>query len=258
VAEEELEEEAVAVEAEQDKIMIKLKDLKKELKSKANTKTAKNLQRFFKTGKGEYGEGDIFYGIKVPETRRIAKDYQDLSLSDLEKLLKSKIHEERLVVLFILIYKSEKGNIKEKEKIFDLYLKNTKYINNWDLVDLSAPRIVGKHLLDKPKDTLYQFAKSEDLWKKRIAIISTSWFMRYGRDNQLKDTFKISEILLGDKHDLIHKAVGWMLREAGKKSMTEEEIFLKKHYKKMPRTMLRYAIEKFPEKKRKMYLLGNI
>jgi len=237
------------------KSMTNLKELKKELKSKANLKTAQILQRFFKTGKGEYGQGDIFYGIKVPETRKIAKDYQDLSFSDAQKLLKSKIHEERLVVLLIFIYKFEKGDIKEKERIFHLYLKSTKYINNWDLVDLSAPQIVGKYLFDKPRNILYQLAKSENLWEKRIAIISTYWFIR---NNQLQDTFKISEILLRDKHDLIHKAVGWMLREAGKKSMIEEEIFLKKYYKKMPRTILRYAIEKFPEKKRKMYLLGNV
>ncbi|MFH0859372.1 MAG: DNA alkylation repair protein [Patescibacteria group bacterium] len=234
---------------------VNLKEFRKDFKSKANPKTAQALQRFFKTRKGEYGYGDIFYGIKVPETRKTAKDYQNLSFSDVQQLLKSKIHEERLAVLLILIYKFEKGDIKEKQKIFNLYLKNTKYINNWDLVDLSAPRIIGKYLSDKPKSVLYKLAKSKNLWEKRIAIISTYWFIK---NNQLGDTFKISAILLNDKHDLIHKAVGWMLREAGKKSIIEEEIFLKKYYKKMPRTMLRYAIEKFPEKKRRMYLFGNI
>ena len=234
---------------------VNLENIKKEFRLKADKETACHLQRFFKTGKGEYGEGDIFYGIKVPETRMIAKKYQDLSFSNISQLIKSKIHEERLVSLLILIIKFEKADDQEKKKIFNFYLKNTRYINNWDLVDLSAPRIVGGYLIDKPKNILYKLAKSNNLWEKRIAIVSTAWFIRSG---QLEDTFKISEILLGDKHDLIHKAVGWMLREAGKKSIIEEEKFLKKYYKKMPRTMLRYAIEKFPEKKRKMYLLGNI
>jgi len=235
--------------------MNSLKEFKKEFKSKADPKTAKNLQWFFKTKKGEYGEGDVFCGIKVPEIRETAKKYQDLSLSDVQQLIKSKIHEERLAALLILIFKFQKADVREREKIFDFYLKNTRYINNWDLVDLSAPRIVGGYLLDKPRNILYQLAKSKNLWEKRIAIISTCWFMK---ENQLKDTFKISKILLHDEHDLIHKAVGWMLREAGKKSIIEEEAFLKKYYKKMPRTTLRYAIEKFPEKKRKMYLSGNI
>lgn len=226
-----------------------LKQIQKELKKLANPKQATLLQRFFKTGKGEYGEGDVFLGIKVPEQRKVAKKY-DLSLAEIQKLLNSKIHEHRLVALFILIKKYQKEDIKKK--IFDLYLKNTKNINNWDLIDLSAPNIVGDYLLTRKRDILYKLAKSNSLWEKRISILATFTFIGNG---EYKDTLKISEILLNDKHDLIHKGVGWMLREVGKRvSQQKEEKFLKKHYKTMPRTMLRYAIERFPENKRKFYL----
>ncbi len=235
--------------------MLSLTNLKKELKSKASSKRAKNLQRFFKTGPGEYGEGDIFLGIKLPDSRVIVKKYGGLDLRKVEKLLHSKIHEERSVALGILVQQFQKGDKKQKEKIFKFYLKNTKNVNNWDLVDGSAHKIVGKYLIDKPKKILYQLAKSKNLWERRIAVISTLQFIK---DNKFKESLKISEILLKDEHDLIHKAVGWMLREIGKKSLKTEEKFLKKHYKKMPRTMLRYAIERFPEKRRKMYLKGRI
>lgn len=237
----------------------KLKDLVKELNSLENKKQAKLLQGFFKTGKGEYGEGDIFLGIKVPVQRKVAKKYLCLSLDDLQQLLKSSIHEHRLVALMILVDKFNKSNDDKKhnkKQIVDFYLSNSHYINNWDLVDLSSPRIIGMYLLDKPESArrvLYDFAKSSNLWEKRIAIISTLAFIK---NKQYADTLQIAEILLNDKHDLIHKAVGWMLREVGKMDVEVEESFLKKHYKQMPRTMLRYAIERFDEGKRKHYLLS--
>jgi len=229
-----------------------LQEIKEDLQSYASPEKAKILQRFFKTGKGEYGEGDVFLGLKVPETRKIAEKYKELSLLDIQKLLDSKIHEHRLVGLLILVDKYEKSNNKE---IVDFYLANTKNINNWDLVDLTAHKILGHYLLDKDRTLLYNLARSNDLWEKRISIISTFYFIK---NNDFKDALKISEILLNDKHDLIHKAVGWMLREIGKRDQKAEEKFLKKYYKKMPRTMLRYAIEKFDEKKRKAYLRSEI
>lgn len=232
-----------------------LLEIRKEIKKQANPKQAVILQRFFKTGEGEYGEGDIFYGIKVPVQRTIAKHFKDLAFQDLKKLISSKVHEERLIAAFILVDQYKRGDEKKKKTVFDFYIKNRKGINNWDLVDLSAPKIIGEYLLDKEKDLLYKFANSKDLWEKRIAILSTFTFIR---EHFFEDTFKISEILLNDKHDLIHKGVGWMLREIGNRDMEAEEEFLKKHYKTMPRTMLRYAIEKFPEKKRKEYLQGII
>ncbi len=228
-----------------------LTQLKKELKKLADPKQAEVLQRFFKTGKGEYGEGDIFLGVKVPEQRKVVSKFEDLSLKDLEELLNSKIHEYRMSALFILTERYEKEDEREKKKVFNFYLKNTKNINNWDLVDLSAPKIVGDYLLNKPRSVLYKLAKSNNLWERRIAIISTFTFIR---NNEFRDTLKIAEILLNDKHDLIHKAVGWMLREVGKRDQKIEEEFLKKHYLKMPRVMLRYAIERFEERKRKFYL----
>jgi len=253
-------------------------DLKKELSFYANFEKANVLQRFFKTGKGQYGEGDIFLGIIVPNTRKIAKKYIKLSLSEIKKILYSRIHEERLCALLLLVEKFKKAGedpsqIKSqfdgarKKEIFDFYIKNAKQANNWDLVDLSAPKIVGEYLLNKPKNPsqiktqfdgtsiLYKLAVSKNLWEKRISIISTFTFIK---NKKYKDTFKIAEILMKDKHDLIHKAVGWMLREAGKQSLKDEEVFLKKHYRNMPRTMLRYAIEKFPEQKRMKYLKNGI
>lgn len=227
------------------------KELKKDLQNIANSEKAVLLQRFFKTGKGQYGEGDIFLGVMVPETRKIAKKYVDLDLSEIKKSLYSKIHEERLCALLILVSKFEKGDDKLKKEIFDFYIENAKQANNWDLVDLSSHKIVGEYLLDRNKDILYWLAKSKNLWEKRIAIISTFAFIR---KNKFDDTLKIAEILLKDKHDLIHKAVGWALREVGKKNLLEEEKFLKKHYKNMPRTTLRYAIERFSQQKRNSYL----
>ncbi|MDP2365026.1 MAG: DNA alkylation repair protein [Ignavibacteria bacterium] len=227
----------------------------KKISKQKNPAQAINLQRFFKTGKGEYGEGDVFYGIKVPVQRIIAKQFNDLYLDDIKTLILSEVHEERLIAAFILVNQYKRGDDKKRKIIFDFYLKNRKGINNWDLVDLSAPKIVGAFLIDKEKDVLYKFAHSKDLWEKRISIISTQTFIR---EHFFEDTLIISEVLLHDKHDLIHKAVGWMLREVGNRELETEEEFLKKYYKTMPRTMLRYAIEKFPENKRKAYLEDKV
>ncbi|MBS4033236.1 MAG: DNA alkylation repair protein [Ignavibacterium sp.] len=232
-----------------------LVSLRNEIKSVSNPDKAKFLQRFFKTGKGEYAEGDVFLGIVVPVQRQIAKKYKELSFIELKVLITSKYHEERLIALLILVERFKKADENEKEIIVKFYLDNRKGINNWDLVDLSAPKILGQYLIDKDRKILFRFAKSNDLWAKRIAVLSTFAFIR---NNDFEDALKIYEILVNDKHDLIHKAVGWMLRELGKIDLKEEEEFLKKHYKTMPRTMLRYAIEKFPERKRKAYLEGRI
>jgi 3-methyladenine DNA glycosylase AlkD len=234
-----------------------LDKLKQELEGLADSEQAKNLQRFFKTGKGEYGEGDIFLGIKVPKQREIAKKYFGLELKSVKKLVHSRIHEHRLISLLILINKYKSSDKKGKKEIYDFYLANTSGINNWDLVDLSSHRIVGDYLLNNEdeKKILYKLAESKDLWEKRIAIISTFAFIK---ENKFEDSLNISEILLNDEHDLIHKALGWMLREIGKKNREIEEKFLRVHYRKMPRTMLRYAIEKFPEDIRKKYLRNEI
>ncbi|MBN2616915.1 MAG: DNA alkylation repair protein [Spirochaetales bacterium] len=213
-------------------------------------------QRYFKTGKGEYGEGDIFIGISNPDLRIAIKPYiNSLELSEVENLLKSREHEFRLAALLILVQQFRmKKNLQES--IVNIYISNTSYINNWDLVDLSAHVILGPWLENKPRYILYDFANSGDLWKERISVLTTLHFIKKNRD--FKDIFKISEILLNHQHDLIHKAVGWMLREVGKISILEEEKFLKQHYKIMPRTMLRYAIEKFPQEKRQSYLKGLV
>jgi 3-methyladenine DNA glycosylase AlkD len=228
-------------------------DVKKELKRLGDPKQAKLLQGFFKTGKGEYGEGDLFLGIKVPVQREVAGKYKDLNLNSVQKLLDSKVHEHRMVALFIMMHQyNNKDNRDNKKKIFDMYLQNTRNINNWDLVDLSAPTIVGDYLLDNDRKVLYRLAKSKLLWDRRIAVLATFTFIKNGES---KDILKIAEMLLDDKQDLMHKAVGWMLRELGKRvSQAEEEKFLRKHYKNMPRTMLRYAIERFSDKKRKFYM----
>ena len=238
---------------ENDKMM--LDQLKKDLSQLSNPVKAKILSRFFKTGKGQYGEGDIFLGIPVPQQRKVAKRYVNLSLNDLQKLLFSKIHEHRLTAIIILVSKYKKADYINKSEIFNFYLKNTKNINNWDLVDLSAPKIVGDYLINKDTAILSELAKSNNLWERRIAILSTFTFIR---NNNFEDALNISELLLQDKHDIIHKAVGWMLREIGKRDQETEEQFLNKYCIKMPRTMLRYAIEKFSENKRKFYLNQKI
>lgn len=231
-----------------------LTHLKKELKEKSCPKYAEILKRFFKTGPGDYSFGDKFLGIKVPTLRKIAKDYKLLSLNYTLKLLKSPLHEERLIALILMEQKFSKGDPVQKKKIVNQYIKSTKYINNWDLVDLSAPKILGCFLYDKNPSILYKLVRSKNLWRRRIAIISTFYFIK---NNKFDNSLELSEILLHDKEDLIHKAVGWMLREIWKRDKKPAESFIKKHYSEMPRTMLRYAIEKFPETKRKKYLKGK-
>lgn len=279
-------------------VMNMIQQLRKDLERVADPVRAKNLQRYFKTGKGEYGEGDIFLGLTVPISRQIAKKYNHLDIADIKKLLGSKFHEERLIALLILVEQFNKGDEAGKKKIYNFYLKNTKCINNWDLVDLSSHEIVGGYLLDSirslneasepdgntslicdkkskstaerfvekdfnkimkrsfregscPINILYKLAKSKNIWERRIAVISTFEFIR---NDYFDVSMELAEMLLQDEHDLIHKAVGWMLREVGKKDQKMEIKFLDKHYEKMPRIMLRYAIEKFPEKLRLNYL----
>ncbi len=232
--------------------MLSLKSLKKELLSIANTKRAEGAAKYFKTGKGEYGEGDIFIGISVPDQRKICKKYIDLPLKDIENLLHSPEHEFRTCALCILVEKFEKENIKKQ--IFDFYLKNTKWINNWDLVDGSASYIVGEYL-DGNKNKmkiLKKFAKSKSVWERRIAMIATLAYISKGRSEEVVE---IVELLINDSHDLIHKAIGWMLREMGKK-VSEKELFkfLDKYAKTMPRTTLRYALERLPIQKKKYYM----
>ncbi len=234
---------------------LSVNSLKKEIKSFSDKKKAELLQRYFKTGKGDYAEGDIFLGLIVPQCRLIAKKYSFFSLNELNSLISSEFHEERLIALLILVQQFSKAQEKQKKQITDFYLENYMFINNWDLVDLTAPRSLGEFLLNKDKKILFVLAKTDNLWKKRIAVLACFALIK---NNDFSVPLEISEILLNDKHDLIHKAVGWMLRETGKKDLKTEEDFLKKHYKKMPRTMLRYAIEKFPEQKRKAYLKGSI
>jgi len=221
----------------------------------ANKEIAEHSQRFFKTGKGEYGESDIFLGIRVPVLRKLVNKYRGISLEEVSKLLHSKFHEERLLAVLMLVQLFKTGGDEGQKQIYNLYLDNIEFINNWDIVDISAGNIVGAYLHQKDKALLYRLVKSQNLWERRISIISTFYFIR---QNEFDDTLKIAEILLNDKEDLIHKAVGWMLREVGKRELEIEEEFLQEHYMKMPRTMLRYAIEKFPETKRKMYLRGEV
>lgn len=230
-----------------------LDDLKKDLRKFERPEKAKILKRFFKTGKGEYAEGDEFLGLYTAETESVAKKYLDLDFSSLAKLLASKVHEERITAVMILSRRFGKRSLTQKKEIYDFYLKNLGGINNWDLVDISCPKIIGAYLCETKTapGILYKFARSKNLWLKRIGIMSTFYFIKEG---DFADALKISEILLGDKHDLIHKAVGWMLREIGNRDLGTEEKFLEKYYQKMPRTMLRYAIEKFPEEKRLKYL----
>ncbi len=230
--------------------------IEQELKQLGDPKIAEHSQRFFKTGRGQYAEGDIFLGIRVPVLRAEAKEHRGLSPYQISRLLASQFHEERLLALFLLVdvFKKAKDPATRKS-IYKMYLGNTRYINNWDLVDCSAEQIVGAYLRQADKKPIYTLAASNILWERRISIMSTFHFIKH---NEFKDSLKVSRILLNDREDLIHKAVGWMLREIGKRSLPTEEEFLKKYCRQMPRTMLRYAIEKFPADKRRMYLAGNI
>lgn len=221
------------------------------LRQKASARQAAIAKRFFKTGAGEYGADDIFLGVKVPVQRQIARQFKDLPLAEITKLLHSKNHECRLTALFILVSQYQQSDAITKAKIARLYLGNIKWVNNWDLVDSSAPYILGDYLRLRSRQVLYKLARSQNLWERRVAILATQNFIRHG---EFADTLKIAGMLIVDEHDLIHKAVGWMLREIGNCDLAASEQFLKKFYRIMPRTMLRYAIEKYPPKKREYYL----
>lgn len=230
-------------------------EIQKELAESADAQTAVFLQKFFKTEAGGYGAGDMFRGIRVPVLRKLARRYQNVSLPKAEELLHSRFHEDRLLGLLIFVRQFAGGGETIRKEIYELYLSNTRFINNWDLVDASAEHIVGAYLKDKTREPLYYLAESADLWERRIAVMATFCFIRRG---DFIDTLEIAEKLLTDKEDLIHKATGWMLREIGKRNLETEKDFLNRHYRKMPRVMLRYAIEKFPETCRQKYLKGEI
>lgn len=230
-------------------------EIQAKLRAIANEEYAKAAQWFFKTGPGEYGEGDQFIGVRAPDLRRLARELKATPIEDALQLLQSAIHEDRVLALLLLVQSFGKGDAATKKKIYDAYLASTQFINGWDLVDLTAPHIVGAYLMDKSRKPLYKLVKSKSLWERRIAIMATFYFIR---QKDFADALQIAELLLRDKHDLIHKAVGWMLREIGNRDIAAEEAFLQVHYKTMPRTMLRYAIEKFPEAKRQAYLKGTI
>jgi 3-methyladenine DNA glycosylase AlkD len=234
---------------------MKAKDVQKRLRSLGSREHAEIAQRFFKTGPGEYGEGDVFVGVRVPELRKLAKAFQELSLAEVGKLIRSKIHEERLLGLLILVRSFPKADPKAQERMYDLYMGHLRFINNWDLVDASAEHVVGAFLKDRDRKPLGKLARSKLLWERRVAIMAT---FHYIKGDEFSETLRIAEMLLSDKEDLIHKAVGWMLREVGKRDLDTEERFLKKNYMDMPRTMLRYAIERFPEPKRQRYLKGKV
>lgn len=231
------------------------KTIQTHLRSLSNPDIAAHSQRFFKTGTGDHGEGDKFLGIRVPILRATIKPYANLKIGEVEKLLKSSYHEERLFALLLLVAQYAKSDAPNRNDIYAFYLKNTEYINNWDLVDCSAHRIVGEHLKDKSRKPLYRLAASASLWERRVAVIST---LRFIKDEDFTDIVNLAEILLQDDEDIVQKAVGWMLREVGNRNRQTEEVFLEKHYKNMPRTMLRYAIEKFPEELRQSYLHGRV
>ncbi len=224
--------------------------MKADLESVSDPVYADRLQGFFKTGEGEYGEGDLFIGVRVPDQSRVAKKYKELSLPDSRLLLHSKVHEHRLTALFILVEQFNKGDDKTRKQIVDLYLENIAYVNNWDLVDSSAPKILGEWLVDRPRDLLYDMADGEVLWERRISIVSTFAFIARG---ELDDALALAESLIDDEHDLIHKASGWVLREVGKKDVNVLEEFLMRHSRRMPRTMLRYAVEKLSPSRKKFY-----
>lgn len=235
--------------------MTTLDELQKRLEALADPRVAEGSRRFFKTGPGEYGEGDRFRGIRVPVLRSLAKEYKALTLVETVRLLGSAFHEDRLLALLILVRLYSRGDEALREEIYRLYLKSTRFVNNWDLVDSSAEQIVGAHLWERPRTPLGRLAKSEDLWERRVAVMATFHFVKRG---EFGETLKLARALLSDREDLIHKAVGWMLREVGNRDPEAEEAFLKEHYRRMPRVMLRYAVERFPEEKGQRYLKGEV
>ncbi|MFO8183670.1 MAG: DNA alkylation repair protein [Candidatus Aegiribacteria sp.] len=230
-------------------------EVSKELRRYAEPGRAESSRRFFQTGRGQYGEADRFLGIRVPHIRKVVKKFRGLPPNTTMELLASPWHEERLFALLMLVDTFRDGGADTRNSVYRLYMENTRWVNNWDLVDLSAPHVPGAWLFEKDREPLYRFAAATDLWKRRISIVATLHFIR---EYDFEDTLGISGVLLHDEHHLIHKAVGWMLREVGKRDPDTEEDFLRKHCLEMPRTMLRYAIEKFPEQKRQMYLKGDV
>lgn len=233
--------------------MTRVNLLKQQLNALADPEQAVQLQRFFKTGPGEYGEGDRFLGLRMPQLRRLVKGYLDLGLADVGTLLHTPIHEQRMAALLILTYQFPKATPSQQREIYDFYLDNTRWINNWDLVDVTVTHVVGAYLLTRSRKPLHGLAKSASLWERRIAMVATLCFIKH---HQFEETLKIADQLLSDQHDLIHKAVGWMVREVGKRDLAVMEAFLLPRYSRMPRTMLRYAIEKLPEPRRQAYLKG--
>ena len=231
------------------------KDAQDKLRKLADPVLAASATRFFKTGPGEYGENDVFLGLRAATLRQLAKEHQALPLEEAETLLQSEIHEERALALLILVRVVTRAPDSVRKQVYDLYRANSRHVNNWDLVDVSAPTLVGGYLVDKNRKPLNGLAKSKSLWERRIAIVATQHFIRL---DDFPDTLKIARMLLGDEEDLIHKAVGWMLREVGKRDQPTLEDFLGEHYSNMPRTMLRYAIERFPISKRQAYLKGQV
>jgi 3-methyladenine DNA glycosylase AlkD len=230
-------------------------EIERELEALADPEIAAFLARFFKTGPGEYGEGDRFLGIRVPVLRRLARKHQSLDLSGCRALLVSPYHEARLLALLILVRAYDRGDEAKREEIYRLYLDHLAYVNNWDLVDSSAEHIVGRHLRDRDRSLLYDLARSSSVWERRIAIMATFGYVKAG---SFDETLRIADLLLSDPHELIHKAVGWMLREVGKRDRGVAEAFLRPRYRRMPRTMLRYAIERYPEALRQAYLRGEV
>ncbi len=226
-------------------------ELMDSLNALENPARAVHSQRFFKTGKGQYGEGDIFIGLTVPQTRLVCKNYYNLSIAEIEKVLESPIHEHRLAAVIIMRWQAERANSVLRKSLYDLYLRRTDRINNWDIIDISCHKIVGRYLANKNRAILYKLASSKQMWDRRITIVSTAYFIS---KNDLDDTFKLSEILLNDKEDLMHKATGWMLREAGKKDESRLKEFLDKYAYVMPRTMLRYSLEKLHPADRAYYM----
>lgn len=235
--------------------MADAKEILRALKEAEDAERAKRKAEFFRTGKGQYGEGDKFLGLTVPQTRSLVRKFRGTEICHYEELLKSSIHEVRLFALISLGEEFRKADMKDQQRIYEVYMANTDRVNNWDLVDTSAPHIAGAWLWNRDRSKLFELARSVSLWDRRIAIIATQFFIR---KNDFSDTLRISDILLHDTEDLIHKAVGWMLREVGNRNRELEECFLKSRYTGMPRTMLRYAIEKFEPEIRRMYLKGFI
>lgn len=231
------------------------KDIQHALREIADPVIAEHSQRFFKTAEGQYGAGDRFLGVRVPNVRKVAQRFRAAPFPVMKSVLRSKYHEERLCALFLLVHRYQRGDDAQRREVFDHYLANTKYVNNWDLVDGSAHQIVGGHLLERSRRPLRRLARSKNLWERRIAIIATYHFIKH---EQFDDTLELAAILRDDPEDLIHKAVGWMLREVGNRNRAAEEGFLQAHHQQMPRTMLRYAIEKFPERRRQQYLQGRV